>query len=203
MSAVVLVHGLGVSHRYFARLRPELPGALAPDLAGDSIAALTDSLALAAPERAVFVANSLGCQLAVELALREPERVGRLVLVGATWDPIASTLPGQLARILADAVFEPPSLLPTIAGDYIRWGPRRLLSTARSALRDPFAGKLARVAAPTFVVRGEHDRVCTRPWAERMTALLPRARLVEVAGAGHAAHWSHPRRIAELVEEPL
>lgn len=200
---VVFVHGLGVSHRYFERLHQVLPAALSPDLAGDSVAELTDSLARAAPERATFVANSLGCQLAVELALREPERVERLILIGATWDPIAATIPGQLARILADVVFEPPSLLPHIAGDYIRWGPRRLLATARSALRDPFAEKLTLVEAPSFVVRGQHDPVCTRPWAERMTSLLPHARLVEIAGAGHAAHWSHPRRIAELLDEPL
>lgn len=201
--SVVLVHGLGVSHRYFARLREVLPASLAPDLAGDSIAALTDSLARAAPERATYIANSLGCQLAVELAVREPARVERLVLVGATWDPIAASIPGQLARILADAVFEPPSLLPSIVGDYVRWGPRRLFATARSALRDPFAEKLPRVEALTFIVRGEHDPVCTRPWAERMTSLISRARLVEIAGAGHAAHWSHPRRVADLVDEAL
>lgn len=201
---VVFVHGLGVSHRYFARLKRVLPDAFSPDLAGSTVGALTDSLVAALPVGpATLIGNSLGCQLAIELAVREPERVERLILVGATWDPVAPTIPGQLARILADAAFEPPSLLPHIASDYIRWGPRRMFATARSALQDPFAEKLPQVEAPTFVVRGQHDRVCTRPWAERVTSLLPLARLVEISGAGHAAHWSHPGLIAELVDKPL
>ena len=33
----VLVHGLGVSHRYFERLQALLRGATAPDLAGSTV----------------------------------------------------------------------------------------------------------------------------------------------------------------------
>jgi pimeloyl-ACP methyl ester carboxylesterase len=35
--------------------------------------------------------NSFGCQVAVELAVRHPHRVGGLVLVGPTIDPAART----------------------------------------------------------------------------------------------------------------
>jgi pimeloyl-ACP methyl ester carboxylesterase len=37
--------------------------------------------------------NSFGCQVAVELAVRHPDRVAGLVLVGPTMDPSARTAP--------------------------------------------------------------------------------------------------------------
>lgn len=199
---IVLVHGLGVSHRYFARLRRLLPAAAAPDLAGDSVDALTRSLEAAVPEPALLVANSLGCQVAAELAVRRPHLVRGLVLIGPTWDPAAPTVPRQLARLLNGSYRERPSLLPVLAYEYLRWGPRRLLATARSMLRHPVAERLAHVAAPAVVVRGEHDTICSRPWAE-LAAGVVRGRLVEVAGAAHAVHWSHPGTIVQVVEELL
>jgi pimeloyl-ACP methyl ester carboxylesterase len=198
---IVLVHGLGVSHRYFARLRRALPGALAPDLDGEAVPELADSLARAAPPgRATLVANSLGCQIAVELALREPARVERLVLIGPTWDPASPSLAGQAARVVRDSLGEPPSLWPVLAYEYARWGPRRILAAARAMLADPVAEKLPRVEAPAVVVRGERDGICSQAWAERFAALLPRGRLVVVPGA-HAVHWSHARFLARVVEE--
>lgn len=196
---IVLVHGLGVSHRYFRRLLPLLPGATAPDLAGDSVAELATSLAGVAPERATFVANSLGCQVVVELAVREPARVERLVLIGPTGygDPLAA----YAARLAVDAVREPPSLDLVAGVDYLRWGPARVARAARSMRRDPFVAKLPLVAAPTLVVRGERDAICHEPWAARVASGLPRGRLAVVDGAAHAAHWSHAREVARLVQE--
>jgi pimeloyl-ACP methyl ester carboxylesterase len=198
---IVLVHGLGVSHRYFAPLRRLLPAA-APDLAGGTVEALTRSLERAVREPSLLVANSLGCQVAAELAVRRPELVRGLVLVGPTWDPAAPTVPRQLLRLVNGGYREPPSLAALLVYEYARWGPRRLLRAARSMLRHPVAERLARVGSPAVVVRGEHDPICGRPWA-RLAAGVARGRLVEVPGAAHAVHWSHPGAVVEIVEELL
>jgi pimeloyl-ACP methyl ester carboxylesterase len=197
-SPVTLVHGLGVSHRYFARLRRLLPHAQAPDLAGASVGALTASLLRVLRPGTLVVANSLGCQVAAEAALRVPVR--GLVLIGPTWDPAAPTLARQFLRLANGAYREPPSLLPVLAREYARWGPSRLLATARSMLRHPFAERLALVQAPVVVVRGEHDPVCGGPWAE-LVAAVAHGRLAVVPGAAHAVHWSHPRAVVEAIEE--
>jgi pimeloyl-ACP methyl ester carboxylesterase len=200
--AIVLVHGLGVSHRYFARLRRLLPTTLAPDLAGASVDALTRSLDAAVPAPSLLVANSLGCQVAAELAVRRPELVRGLVLIGPTWDPGAPTVLRQLARLVNVSYREPPSLVPVLAYQYARWGPVRLIRAARSMLRHPVAERLARVDVATVVLRGEHDTICSPPWA-RLAAGVARGRLVEVPGAAHAVHWSHPGAVLEVVEELL
>ena len=102
--AVVLVHGMVVSSRYMAPLAEHLApraNVYAPDLPGYgqsykpwpvlSVPELADALAAWMNrrniERAHFVANSFGCQVLVELALRHPMRIDRLVLQGPTADP--------------------------------------------------------------------------------------------------------------------
>jgi pimeloyl-ACP methyl ester carboxylesterase len=199
---IVLVHGLGVSHRYFARLRRLLPAAASPDLSGDSVDALTRSLERAVREPSLLVANSLGCQLAAELAVRRPELVRGLVLIGPTWDPGAPTVLGQFLRLANGSYREPLSLVPVLAYEYARWGPRRLLRAARSMLDHPVADRLAHVRAQTVVVRGERDTICSPPWA-RLVAGVAGGRLVQVRGAAHAVHWSHPEAVVQVVEELL
>ena len=210
---LVLVHGLGVSSLYFAPALRELSrdfACRAPDLPGygkspkprDALGVrrLADVLLALLDAPTLLVANSFGCQVAVEAAVRDPARVRALVLVGPTYDPSA-TLGQSTARLVRDAVREPPGLLARISLDYFRMGPRRLLQTARSMARDPVAAKLPRVEAPTLVVRGERDGIVSQRWAERVAALLPHGRLSVVSGAAHAVHWTHPRELRRLVLE--
>ena len=49
-----------------------------------------------------MLGNSFGCQVAVELAVRHPDRVRGLVLVGPTMDPSARTAPREVLRWLRD-----------------------------------------------------------------------------------------------------
>jgi pimeloyl-ACP methyl ester carboxylesterase len=122
---VVLLHGLGATKASFLPSVAALAGshrAIAVDLPGfgDSdkplwgsydapffaraVSALLDALELG---RAHFVGNSLGGRVALELALREPERVGRLVLLAPSlawlrsrrWAPYLRLVPTQLGLI--------------------------------------------------------------------------------------------------------
>jgi pimeloyl-ACP methyl ester carboxylesterase len=156
---LVLLHGLAVSHRYLmplaARLADhhpvhvvDLPGF---GLSGDpgrvlDVAEHADHLAAwlqAAGLPAVAVlGNSFGCQVAVDLAMRHPDRVGGLVLVGPTMDPTARTAPRQILRWLGDTAREDPLQLPILVRDVHDAGPRRVVGTLAHALRDPIEDKL-------------------------------------------------------------
>lgn len=215
---IVLVHGLAVSSLYFVPLAKRLARSftvLAPDLPGygrsatpprpldvpELARAVREWLDLAGIESAGVLGNSLGCQIAVELARQSPLRVRSLVLIGPTMDPGAPTLRGQSWRLVRDAVREPLSLNLAEARDYIRMGPLRILKTARFALADPFQAKLPRIAQPALVMRGERDAIVSQDWAKRVAALLPDGRFAVVAGAPHAAHWADADAVARLVEE--
>src|SRR5206468_8416987 len=133
-------------------------------------------------DRPLLLANSLGCQIGVELAVRYAQRTCATVLTGPTIDPSARRALPQILRLGMDAFFEPPVMLCIAAADYLRVGPVRMWQTLRFALEDDIASKLPRVAVPTLIVRGSHDPVAPQQWAEQAAALLPRGRLAVIRG---------------------
>jgi pimeloyl-ACP methyl ester carboxylesterase len=217
---VACVHGIGVSGRYLlptaARLAsdcrvyvPDLPGFGRSARLGrrPTVAALTDALAAwleAATARAdAVVANSFGCQLALALAARRPELVARLVLVGPTVDPARRTLRAQAARLAVDAIREPPQLDLLQAFDYCAHVAKSGVGGFVEMVRDRPEERLAAVAAPTLVVRGERDAIVSREWTRRVAAGVPDGRLVEVPTSAHAVNYAAPDALASLVREHL
>jgi pimeloyl-ACP methyl ester carboxylesterase len=200
---IVLVHGLGVGQRYFDPLAAELGEDVArPELREPlPIAELAERLAGELAPPSVVVANSMGCQVAAEVAVRRPDLVEALVLVGPTVDPRARSWARHAGRLVADAWYEPPRLTAIVAVDYLSMGPRDVFRQARHALEHRIEDVLPAVLQPSVVVRGAHDPICPEAWAREAAALLPRGRLVTIAGGGHAVHFSHAREVARLVTE--
>jgi len=91
----------------------------------------------------MVLGNSFGCQVAVDLAVRYPDRVRGLVLVGPTMDPSARTASRQILRWLRDTAREDPLQLPILARDVRDAGPQRVAGTLAHALRGPDRGQAA------------------------------------------------------------
>jgi pimeloyl-ACP methyl ester carboxylesterase len=108
---------------------------------------------------AAKLGNSFGCQVAVELAVRHPQRVGGLVLVGPTIDPAARTAIRQIVRWLRDSAREDRLQLPILLRDVRDAGPQRVLGTLAHALRDPIEDKLPLVRVPVLVTRGSREPI--------------------------------------------
>jgi 2-hydroxy-6-oxonona-2,4-dienedioate hydrolase len=218
---VVLVHGFGVSSRYMVPLAETLARdfrVYAPDLPGfgrsDQPASVLDISGLAEALSAwmaaldlgpaVLIGNSLGCQVIIEVALRQRERVACLVLQGPTPDPAARTAGQQLLRqMLIGRHDGTPKMMWIALTDFLTAGPRRLRVTFKHYLDHPIEERLTRVAAPALVLRGAHDALVPPQWARTAAALLPRGRLVEVAGAAHVMNFHAPERFARVVRRYL
>jgi pimeloyl-ACP methyl ester carboxylesterase len=217
---VVCVHGLGCSHRYFWPVARELAPAarvVAPDLPGFGrspgpypaldIRGLSHALAdwLRATRRggSLLLANSMGCQIVVDLASHTPDLLGPVVLAGPTVDRQARTIPQQWGRLLANQRWEQSSLGPVLMVDWVACGPRRYAQTLRHVLADPVERKLGHVEVTTIVARGGRDPIVPRAWADEVVAGLPQGRLAEVPGVGHTLNWSAPKELAALVRPLL
>jgi 2-hydroxy-6-oxonona-2,4-dienedioate hydrolase len=212
---VVLVHGYGMSSGYMAPIAKRLAAehtVYAPDLPGHgrsdsskgplSIPGLAESLRVwmdaAGIGRAAFLGNSMGCQVIAELAVRHPERIDRLILVGPTVDPAARTLGRELPRLLEDGAAERPSLLLLVAKAYSR-DLRRLHKEMDAVLADRIEEKLPRITAPSLVVRGERDAVAPQAWAEEVASLLGAGAVRVIPGKGHAPNYSAPDELMRII----
>ncbi len=213
--SVVLVHGI-VSSRYLlptASLLAERHMVVAPDLPGfgrssrpqrplgieelaDALAGVVDTFC---DEPPVVVGHSIGAQVAVDLTVRRPDLVGRLVLAGPTGDPRVRSVGHLWARWMASAVREPASFNALVVREVAAIGPRRMLATAGSAVADPFVAKLERIAVPCLVVRGAADRVAPMDWAQRVAASTGAPDVTVLPSVSHSVVFSAPRSLATLV----
>jgi pimeloyl-ACP methyl ester carboxylesterase len=203
---IVCVHGIGVGPAYLRRLGRELDArheVSIPQLPREPMPMerLAKSLVPLLP--GALVANSMGCQVAVEAAIRYPELVSHLVLMGPTVDPRLRPWPKMVPGFVVDCAREPPSLWWIIARDYAAMGPRRFVGTARYANAHHIEQRLPLVEQPTLVLRGERDGFVSQRWCEEAAALLPRGRLVVVPREPHAVHYTAPLVVAQEVEKHL
>ena len=197
----VLIHGIGMGRSVFGDLSAhlgatadvveiDLPGygeapeprlVLTMERTADLVAAC---LRTHVRTPVVVVGHSMGSQVALEVAARHPGTVAALVLVGPTVDPAARTAPRQIWRPLRDLAIESPRVIVIGAREYLRAGPR-LRGKFRAMLAHRPEAVMPRIAAPTLVLRGEHDLVSPRAWCQTIAATMPDARFAEVSGHGH------------------
>jgi pimeloyl-ACP methyl ester carboxylesterase len=166
----------------------------------DDVVAVLDALRV---DRVDVVGWSDGGIVALDLALRYPARVGRIVAIGANaspdgYDPhaspdVASFTPDgpELAPVRAqyERIAPDPSRFPWLVTSL-----QRLYETEPSWTADD----LAKITAPTLLIVGAHDAI--RPahtaW---MARTIPGARAVTIAGASHSVPLERPDVVAALV----
>lgn len=213
---IVLLHGIGMSHRYFEPLRRmlaidahvvsiDLPGfARLPKPPHDlDIARMADLLAKLMPsasERAsVVVGHSMGAQWAVELAVRHPARVSMLVGIGPVTDAAHRDLGAQGRALAIDTLRESPLSNVVVFTDYLRTGVRWYLRQVRHMLGYRLEDRVRELTVPLLLIRGGIDPVSGREWCRSIRDWAARSRLIEIPRAPHVAQRSSPRAVASAI----
>ncbi|GAA2267678.1 hypothetical protein GCM10010145_47690 [Streptomyces ruber] len=144
----------------------------------EALADVTADWLRTVPGRPVVLAgHSTGAQMALHAALRVPDRVQALVLLGPTFPPSLRSAGALLGAFARTALCEAPSVLPHVLPYYARGGPRRLGRLVRSAQRDAPERLLSSVSCDTFVVGGRHDAIAppAASWTGRGARSTPSA----------------------------
>lgn len=155
---------------------------------------------VAGDARVVLVGHSTGAQAALHVAVRRPDRVGSLVLMGPTFPPEQRRFPGLFREYASNSRHEPPGLLPVTVPYYVRGGRRELTRFIRSAHRDEPERVIPDVRCPTLLIRGEQDRFAPQTWVDRLTAAAPDAWSAVTPGA-HAFPFRHGGLTASLIAQ--
>ena len=241
-SPVVLLHGSGPGVSAYANWRLTVPAlaeqhrVLAPDLVGfgfterpqeitydldaweSQAVGFLDALGL---ERVSLVGNSFGGALALRLASRHPERIGRLVLMGsvgvpfeitegldAVWgyEPSVEAMRGlldlfaysrdlvddELARVRYEASIQ-PGFQESFAAMFP--APRQRWV---DAMVTPYED-IARLPQPTLVVHGRDDRIIPLENALALLATVPDVRLHVFGRCGHWTQIEHAEEFNRLL----
>lgn len=184
-----------------------------------------DALGLAQVD---VVGFCLGGWIAAEVAVRNPERIGRLVLIDAPGLRVPGALiadlfmlsqprDGVIMHDLRNLLFADPdgplawSIVPdgrvSISDEVRRY--KSLTLAGRVGWEPPYLhnpkllGRLHRITSPTLVIWGEHDRLVPRAHGAAYAAHIPRAALQIVPGAGHSPPLEAPAATSRLVTDFL
>jgi pimeloyl-[acyl-carrier protein] methyl ester esterase len=168
---------------------------------------------------------SLGAQLALAVAARHPDKVGKLLLVAGTASFVQrdgwphAMPPEMLAEFTANVAADVEAMLPRFVGGFNRGDarakevtrtlldladprpPAATLATGLAWLRDVDLRPLApQVKAPTLLIHGAADPLMPLAAGEALAALIPGARLAAMAECAHAPFISRPDEFLALVQ---
>jgi len=223
---VVLLHGLmgrmdhwdaaldelGPACRAMALALPIYDARLAeasiPEL-GRHVVRFLDALEIG---RAVVGGNSLGGHVALDVALRHPDRVSGLILTGSSGlfersftrgvphRPTAQYVRERMEEVVYDRSLVTSSWVESVRDQVTaRPSAMRVIRFAREARRHQMHARLPEIAAPTLLVWGEDDLITPPAVAERFRALIPGAELRLLARCGHAPMLERPAAFAQVV----
>jgi len=196
----------------------------------DTITKLSDQIVSQHQEPATWIGWSLGGMIALDVAIRFPERVNRLVLIsstprfvqGADWQPAMSA--GTFASFVSSLIEQPVDTVMRFlslqaSGDDAGRHLIKQLRHQAGARRHPSSESLEhglrilgetdlrnnvdKIRAPTIVIHGDNDRIVPPDAGRWIAAKVPNARFESIPRAGHAPFLSHPQAVAGTVERFL
>jgi len=217
---VVLLHGLGGRSEDWINLIPYIKEAgyrvYTPDLLGfgqseephnasysindqaNMVVGFMDTVGL---ERVDLGGWSMGGWIAQKVAVNNPERVRRLMLMDSAglnipprWDThlFTPTTPAELEQLHALLMPHPRALPRFVAQDMLRisanygWVIKRALASMLTA-QDVMDDDLPSLKMPVLILWGAEDRITPLSEGLAMHALIPQSRFRVASGCGHVA----------------
>lgn len=212
----VLVHGIGMSHRYLRGLHAELAltdAVLSIDLPGfggtrkpdgdldvpamaRGLAAVLDRLGL---RDVIAVGHSMGSQWVVELAAQRPDLVSGVVVMGPVADDHHRTAFAQARALALDVLGESPRASWIVLTDYVKCGIRWYLRQLRHMVAYPLEDRVRDLAKPLLVIRGSRDPIAGSSWCRRLCDAAADAAVVDVPGSFHVVQDRAPEAVARAI----
>ena len=184
-----------------------------PDLAAD-IVAFMDAMELPS---ATVVGHSMGSIIAQQLAIAAPQRVARLILVGATATPriqnvlelqqavdaLDDPIPSEFAReFQVSTIYQPlpDAFLDRVVMESLKVPARVWRAALAGMLAADYAALLNQIGMPALLLWGDRDTIFSRAEQDTLAAGLANAILKVYPATGHALHWERPEQFVRDLE---
>lgn len=202
----------------------DLPGfGQSPALEKFSLVAVLENLAAKIPDGSVVAGWSLGGMLAVQLAARFPQKIRALVTLAANakfvaCDEYPSAMPALVNREFNLAFTQDPkATLKLFSGLQVQGdvNERQLLKTLRQQMPTEISAHwlqalellaqldnraaLAAIKCPGLHILAEKDALVPVAAGASLTQINPVHKVVAIAQAAHALHWSQPDLVVEHI----
>jgi pimeloyl-ACP methyl ester carboxylesterase len=158
-----------------------------------------------------LVSSSMGGKIAVEYAVRYPDRVASMVLICPSGLSAGEELPivdgvrrFSVRSLIESIFFDPRHIEPALVDYYQRQSRDRrwrigfvhaIRGTKDHCVRD----RLADVKQPTLLVSGQEDRIVNPEGARAAAGVLPQGQFLMIPRCGHAPQIEKARLINRLV----
>lgn len=224
-ATLLLLPGLACDAEVWRGLLPALASRLPVQVCDvhtreDSLPAMADRLLAEHPGPLLLAGVSMGGMVAMQAALRAPERLRGLALLGTSAradTPQMIRLRSQAIELFAhgrtEEVLQANVMLAlhpahqrsaALVDAYLamlrRAGDAQLIRQNRAVMaREDLRPRLPALRCPTLVACGEADLLTPHDHAQEIAAAIPGARLELVPGAGHMLTMEEPARLAALL----
>lgn len=164
----------------------------------------------------ILMGNSLGGHIALMYALKNGEKVKKIILTGSSglfedsmggsypkrgnYDYIKERVsytfydPNVATKDLVDEIFETTNSIPKCL---------RIVAIAKSAQRNNMADEIPSIKVPTLLVWGLNDTITPAMVAHEFNRLIPNSTLKFLDKCSHVPMMEHPEKFNTLVEDFL
>lgn len=237
---LALLHGWGMNPRVFdgllnllqthATLLPlALPGhGGTAALPNNTLATWAAHIAQQLPTQCVLLGWSLGGQIALRIALDQPERIRRLILISTTpkfvaaddWhagiaaaelrafgEDMQRDTRATLLRFLSlqtRGIPEQKALLQPLRATFFAQPlpePHALSAGLEILLHTDLRAQISQIATPTWVIHGGLDKLTPPAAGDWLANHLASVHSIGIDDAAHAPFLSHPQRVAQAILE--
>ncbi|MBK7566615.1 MAG: alpha/beta hydrolase [Bacteroidetes bacterium] len=167
-------------------------------------------------DKVIVMGNSLGGHIALIYALRNPEKIKGVVLTGssglfesAMGDSYPKRGDYEYIKKKAELTFHNPAFATKELVDELfdivndRNKVLRVLTTAKSAIRQNLAEEVSKITAPTLLVWGNNDTITPPFVGEEFHKLIPNSKLLFIDECGHAPMMEQPEEFNRYLSEFL
>ena len=165
-------------------------------------------------EAAVIAGHSSHSFVAQRFAIDHPQRTLGIVLIGAPdtlkdkpgvdelWDVISKLDdpidPDFVRGFVQSTIYRkvPDEFFDAMVQENLKVPVRVWRAAFEALLDDDVSGERQNIQAPTLIMWGDQDGICSRSDQDALVAGITGSKLLVYSGTGHTPHWEEPERFA-------